>query len=637
MGKKVFISYAREDLKTAEKLFQDLKKNGFEPWLDEKSLLAGKDWRQTIERQIRETDYVLILISERSVFKRGFVQVEQVRALEVLETVPPQDIFIVPVRLEECSIPDRLERWSWVDLFLSYETGLDKILRSLSEPRDSDRTPPQLPRKTPEPSKHEPDGPPLVYVSYALADDKMGWVKTLAEHLDYQIGQRLVGGEPYRLYFDHSANSEAADLTSEIAEKILGAAVFIAVVSPKYLSSERCDRERNTFLRKAEKGGDARFHAIERMEIIAENRPDWLNAIRPFRFWERKPGRDFPKILGDPAPNPERDAAYFDRIFDLSESAAKAILCVQPSPGPDRCVEPTSDDLPAIFLAETTEDLLEARADLERYLDQSGFRVLPEQGIPPTDSSAFESAVDAALEDCLAFVQLLGAQAGKSRLIPEGICGLQHQCAVKRNMPIFEWRHPDLSAEDIADEAHRSLVFGCSVQAVRMTEFRRDVVRRAKSSAKFAASPDLARDVLVFLNAHRRDEPHARKVADLMISREIGYALPAWDSDEADMLADMEGFVMDSQGVIVVYGDVESTWARKQVRYCRNINFRREKPLDVIAVYDGPPSQTDDEHPPEKPRLNIDIPGVKLVDCRDCFREDRFGPVFEALGIGGPQ
>ena len=45
MPKKIFVSYAREDLKTAKKLHTDLKAHGFDPWLDEENLLAGENWR----------------------------------------------------------------------------------------------------------------------------------------------------------------------------------------------------------------------------------------------------------------------------------------------------------------------------------------------------------------------------------------------------------------------------------------------------------------------------------------------------------------------------------------------------------------------------------------------------------------
>ncbi len=39
----VFISYAREDFTHAERLYNELKKAGFEPWLDKHNLIPGQD------------------------------------------------------------------------------------------------------------------------------------------------------------------------------------------------------------------------------------------------------------------------------------------------------------------------------------------------------------------------------------------------------------------------------------------------------------------------------------------------------------------------------------------------------------------------------------------------------------------
>ena len=36
---------------------------------------------------------------------------------------------LIPIRLEECRIPQRLSRWQWVDLFEA--DGYDKLMRSL--------------------------------------------------------------------------------------------------------------------------------------------------------------------------------------------------------------------------------------------------------------------------------------------------------------------------------------------------------------------------------------------------------------------------------------------------------------------------------------------------------------------------
>lgn len=129
---KVFISYAHEDLETARRLYRDLKNRGADPWLDQADLLPGQDWEREIRRSIKESSHVLVLISQHSVNKRGFVQKEVRQALEVLEEISPDQIFIIPCRLDDSkSTHERLTKLHWVDLFLSYEDGLARISRSL--------------------------------------------------------------------------------------------------------------------------------------------------------------------------------------------------------------------------------------------------------------------------------------------------------------------------------------------------------------------------------------------------------------------------------------------------------------------------------------------------------------------------
>lgn len=132
MAKKIFISYAREDAQTARRLFSDLRRRGYDPWLDTESLLPGQDFKRTIRRAIKESTFVLVLISSKSVNKRGFFQAEVKEALAVFNEIPPGDVFLIPVRLDG-STPrhEQLKSIHWVDLFPSYEDGFPKLAASL--------------------------------------------------------------------------------------------------------------------------------------------------------------------------------------------------------------------------------------------------------------------------------------------------------------------------------------------------------------------------------------------------------------------------------------------------------------------------------------------------------------------------
>jgi hypothetical protein len=72
---------------------------------------------------------VVVCLSQVLVRKAGFGQKEIKLALEVLDEQPEGEIFLIPARLEECDVPERLSSQQYVDLFA--ENGYDKLLRAL--------------------------------------------------------------------------------------------------------------------------------------------------------------------------------------------------------------------------------------------------------------------------------------------------------------------------------------------------------------------------------------------------------------------------------------------------------------------------------------------------------------------------
>jgi hypothetical protein len=82
---KIFISYAKVDLPTARQIYEDLLIAGLDPWLDEKNLLPGQNWQYEIKKAIKASRFVIAILSNKSVSKRGFVQREIKLALQTLD------------------------------------------------------------------------------------------------------------------------------------------------------------------------------------------------------------------------------------------------------------------------------------------------------------------------------------------------------------------------------------------------------------------------------------------------------------------------------------------------------------------------------------------------------------------------
>lgn len=129
---KIFISYAREDVNVATRLYADLQSLKGEPWLDIYDLVPGEGWRGAIKQAMRRSSHVLCLVSQFSAKKRGVVQLEIRDAIELARELPPDEILIIPIRLDD-TIPTypELQQLQWLDLHPSYDVGFAKLAKVL--------------------------------------------------------------------------------------------------------------------------------------------------------------------------------------------------------------------------------------------------------------------------------------------------------------------------------------------------------------------------------------------------------------------------------------------------------------------------------------------------------------------------
>jgi hypothetical protein len=127
---KVFLNHASEDKPLVRKLYQTLKKEPWiQPWLDEEKILPGQDWNYEIDKALNEADAVIICLSKTSITKIGVVQAEIRKAEELQKRRPHGHVFMIPVLLEKCKVPDFLNQYHWVDIT---EPGkIEKIKKTL--------------------------------------------------------------------------------------------------------------------------------------------------------------------------------------------------------------------------------------------------------------------------------------------------------------------------------------------------------------------------------------------------------------------------------------------------------------------------------------------------------------------------
>ncbi|HYA15833.1 MAG TPA: toll/interleukin-1 receptor domain-containing protein [Bryobacteraceae bacterium] len=131
---RVFISYAREDSAAAVRLFKALEKQGYAPWLDRRKLLPGQDWPRRIDDAIASSDFFIPCFSKRSVRKRGAFQAEIRLALDCARRMPLDEVFLIPVRLDDCRVPERIrQETQFVDLFPDWSAGFGRVVEIIEK------------------------------------------------------------------------------------------------------------------------------------------------------------------------------------------------------------------------------------------------------------------------------------------------------------------------------------------------------------------------------------------------------------------------------------------------------------------------------------------------------------------------
>lgn len=133
---RVFVAYAAEDGLAADRICDDLEKAGWSAWLDRRKLLPGQNWPRRIEEAIAAADCFIACFSGNSVCKRGGFQAEVRYALDCARRVPLDETFLIPVRLDECRVPARIQREiQYVDLFPDWGAGMAQVLRIMETQR----------------------------------------------------------------------------------------------------------------------------------------------------------------------------------------------------------------------------------------------------------------------------------------------------------------------------------------------------------------------------------------------------------------------------------------------------------------------------------------------------------------------
>ncbi len=304
---------------------------------------------------------------------------------------------------------------------------------------------------------------PEIFISYTHADNTPlakgleGWIDLLHQRLADQLFQEL----GYKVKIWRDSKLVGNDIFSEeIFNQLSRTAIIVSVLSPRYLTSEWCQRELNEFCKYAEQNGGLRLNSKSRVFKIVktyikrEDHPSSIQDSLGYEFFEMDQMRERPDDynahieLGG-------DLRYWkklkDLVWDIKEFIKSLEAQFPPVSVPASHTPHTPIALPsnaAIYLAETTADLREQRDEIRRELQQHGHLILPD-GDLPLRTSALMEAVRGHISHSRLAVHLIGQQ--------PGIAQLQYELAAERaaepNFTQLIWLPDKLQSDDPRHQA----------------------------------------------------------------------------------------------------------------------------------------------------------------------------------------
>jgi hypothetical protein len=117
-----FLCYAKENKEVVREFFAKLKQETWiDPWFDEEDILPGQLWENSVVTAVQASHAVIVFLSTIALGNEGFFHREINLALNTAAEKPEGTIFIIPVRIDDCTVPDVLSKYQYVDYFGSNE------------------------------------------------------------------------------------------------------------------------------------------------------------------------------------------------------------------------------------------------------------------------------------------------------------------------------------------------------------------------------------------------------------------------------------------------------------------------------------------------------------------------------------
>lgn len=495
------------------------------------------------------------------------------------------------------------------------------------------------------------------FVSYAVVDDgqmagvENGWITNLARSLDAQLQMEIGRAGRLDVFWDRRVLTRNEHVESQIRAALQSTACFVLVLTPGFLESPWCPRELEWF-REAisrQSRSSSRIFVIDQGKVPDAQKRQLFDGHLTYPFFE-KTASGQNQVLGYPEPDPKLHPGYYNAVATLARELGQELRKLKelghapvdhggtPASFPATSPTPPNVNPLAVFLAETSDDLIPQRRQVQQYLEDNQYRVLRVSS-PAATLAGWRQQAEPLLQQSDAFVQLLGLSPGRDfDDNPEGLVLQQAAMAVELSgqrsrqqlqpgepgsgpLQILQWRSSELLSRLRDQPEHLNLLRlaeGAGVIAGPLEEFKAEIKRTVRLPAPAPPSrlPAPSADSqglmpLVFINAGPEDLPQAEQLQQLLAELNCLPFTPLLDGSPEEIRRELEAGLLDSDGLIYFYGQISAEWLRRQFRTLPAFLPRRNqqqppRPQPAVAICCG--------EPPGKPRPGVAFPGMKTID-----------------------
>jgi len=469
-----------------------------------------------------------------------------------------------------------------------------------------------------------------LFISYAHIDNKpltpeqQGWITRFHASLEALLSMRM--GGTARIWRDNKLQGNDV-FSDEIVDQFSHTAVFVSVLTPRYLNSEWCNKEVAEFCKRAEESGGmvvankARIFKVLKAPVDSqESLPQVVRDVLGYEFFTIEDGA--PLEL-DSAYGEKFAQDYHRKVGKLAWDVSQLLKTMETGAANNGHGE-QGPAKPTVYLAECSYDRKQTREILEGELRRHGYTVLPDHELP-REEAEYSAAVEGLLKRCRLSVHLVGETYGG---VPDGpsqksVVVLQNDLAAKHSksdglkrviwvpegthsrqaqqQAFIDALHQDAEAQIGAD------LITADVEGLK-TSIHAILAKLEKAEPQLppdqAAAADQAK--LIYLICNEKDRKATVPVRKFCRGLGFEVAIPAFEGDAAAVREAHEQLLTNADVIILFYGAGNEAWKRTIANDLKKMpGYRSGKPLLAAYTYLADPrtSDKDDLIDMEEPNL----------------------------------